>query len=231
MARILVVEDDTEINTAFQLALGQRGHRATGVRLGSEGVKTALGSDPPELLILDLMLPDIDGLEVCRRIREHSMLPIIMMTARGEDADVILGLEAGADDYVVKPVEPALLETRIRAVLRRTTPDTNRPGTTDVLTSGSLSIDRTALKVTKGGEDVPLSPTELRLFLQFSDRPGVVLSREQLLRTVWGIEYLLESRMVDATIQRLRGKIEDDASQPRHIVTIRGFGYRFDRQP
>lgn len=229
MAKILIVEDSPEINAAFRLALAQRGHSVEGVFLGAEGVARAVGENPPELLILDLMLPDLDGLQVCRLIRQSSQLPIIMMTARGDDVDVILGLEAGADDYVVKPVEPAILEARIRAVLRRGAAELseNEP---DVVLNHSLRIDRDALQVSKDGQELALSPTEIRLLLELSRHPGQVRSREQLLQAVWGVEYLLESRMVDASIQRLRSKIEDDPAHPQIVVTVRGFGYRFDQQ-
>lgn len=227
MAKILIVEDDPDINAAFRLALSQRGHSVEGSYLGAEGEAAARSENPPELLILDLMLPDLDGVQICRMIRQYSTVPIIMMTARGDDADIVLGLEAGADDYVVKPVEPAILDARIRAVLRRGTvePVVEKP---DVETHGPLRIDRDALQVSKNGELLQLSPTEIRLLLELSRHPGQVQSREQLLRSVWGTEYLLESRMVDASIQRLRSKIEDKPSHPEMIVTVRGFGYRFD---
>lgn len=228
MAKLLIIEDDPGINAAFRLALGQRGHNVDGCYLGIEGAAEAVQvSNPPDLVILDLMLPDIDGIQVCRLIRQQSAVPIIMMTARGDDIDVVLGLEAGADDYVVKPIEPAILDARIRAVLRRSNFDqvTERP---DVLVSGALCFDRDSLVLRKDGRPVQLSPTEIRLLLELSRHPGQVQSREQLLRSVWGTDYLLESRMVDASIQRLRSKIEDEPASPEMIVTVRGFGYRFD---
>lgn len=227
MAKILIVEDDPDINAAFRLALSQRGHSVDGRFLGAEGEAAARSDNPPDLLILDLMLPDLDGVQICRMIRQYSTVPIIMMTARGDDSDVVLGLEAGADDYVVKPVEPAILDARIRAVLRRGTvePVPEQPA---IEKFGSLRIDRDALQVSKNGEPLQLSPTEIRLLLELSKHPGQVQSREQLLRSVWGTEYLLESRMVDASVQRLRSKIEDQPSRPEIIVTVRGFGYRFD---
>lgn len=229
MARLLIVEDDPDINAAFRLALSQRGHSVDGCYLGSEGVSAVLGKNPPELVILDLMLPDIDGIEVCRLIRRSSTVPIIVMTARSDDMDVVLGLEAGADDYVLKPIEPAILDARIRAVLRRGTGIAGVE-TPNVFTSGSLSVDRDAMVVRKNGELVQLTPTEIRLLLELSRHPGQVQSREQLLNNVWGTDYLFESRMVDASIQRLRSKIEDDPTRPKMVVTVRGFGYRFDRQ-
>ncbi|GAA4659433.1 response regulator transcription factor [Arthrobacter cryoconiti] len=229
MARLLIVEDDPDINAAFRLALSQRGHSVDGCYLGGEGVSAVLGKNPPDLVILDLMLPDIDGIEVCRLIRRSSTVPIIVMTARGDDMDVVLGLEAGADDYVLKPIEPAILDARIRAVLRRGTGVVGME-MPNVFTSGSLSVDRDAMVVRKNSELVQLTPTEIRLLLELSRHPGQVQSREQLLNNVWGTDYLFESRMVDASIQRLRSKIEDDPTRPKMVVTVRGFGYRFDRQ-
>lgn len=228
MARILLVEDDPDINAAFRLALSQRGHSVQGCFLGSDGVALATAEPAPELMVLDLMLPDIDGREVCRRVRENSNIPIIMMTARGDDADVVLGLESGADDYVVKPVEPYLLDARIRALLRRSTPPTAPVGGGESVSSGTLVLDRKSLVATKAGVMVALTATETRLLLELSNHPGQVLSRIQLLRQVWGTDYLNESRIVDACIQRLRSKIEDEPAHPKIIATVRGFGYRFD---
>ncbi|MBP2412433.1 DNA-binding response OmpR family regulator [Arthrobacter stackebrandtii] len=228
MARILLVEDDPDINAAFRLALAQRGHSVHGVFLGHDGVSLATADPAPELVVLDLMLPDLDGREVCRRIREVSTIPIIMMTARGDDADVVLGLESGADDYVVKPVEPYLLDARIRALLRRSSLPAAPVGGGDVAASGTLVLDRKSLVTTKNGETVPLTATETRLLLELSNHRGQVRSRVQLLREVWGTDYLNESRIVDACIQRLRSKIEDEPAQPKIIATVRGFGYRFD---
>ena len=228
MAGIVLVEDDPDINAAFRLALSQRGHKVQGCYLGADGVALATADPAPDLVVLDLMLPDIDGRDVCRRIREVSTIPIIMMTARGDDADVVLGLESGADDYVVKPVEPYLLDARIRALLRRSALSAATTRKDDVVASGDLRLDRQALVVTKGGQVLALTPTEIRLLVELSNHPGQVRSRTQLLDSVWGTDYLNESRMVDASIQRLRSKIEDDPAHPRFIATVRGFGYRFD---
>lgn len=228
MAWILLVEDDPDINTAFRLALTQRGHSVQGVFLGRDGVSLATAVPAPDLVVLDLMLPDLDGREVCRRIRDVSAIPIIMMTARGDDADVVLGLESGADDYVVKPVEPYLPDARIRALLRRSALPAAPLGGSDIAVSGAVVVDRKSLVTTKNGEAVPLTATETRLLLELSSHPGQVRSRVQLLREVWGTDYLNESRIVDACIQRLRSKIEDEPGQPTIIATVRGFGYRFD---
>ncbi|MHA7268567.1 winged helix-turn-helix domain-containing protein [Arthrobacter sp. HLT1-20] len=228
MASILLVEDDPDINAAFRLALSQRGHSVVGCYLGREGVALATAVPAPGLVVLDLMLPDLDGREVCRQIRAVSQVPIIMMTARGDDADVVLGLESGADDYVVKPVEPYLLDARIRALLRRSSLPAAPVGESDVVSSGALRLDRKSLVATIYGEAVPLTATETRLLLELSNHPGQVRSRVQLLREVWGTDYLNESRIVDACIQRLRSKVEADPADPKIIATVRGFGYRFD---
>jgi two-component system response regulator MtrA len=168
------------------------------------------------------MLPGLDGFEVCRRLRRGSDIPVIMLTARGDDLDIVGGLEAGADDYVVKPVEPRVLDARIRAVIRRTA-----RADSPAETYGELMIDRGSLIVRRAGQDVLVTPTELRLLLVLSGSPRQVFSREQLLDLVWEHDYLGDSRLVDACVQRLRAKIETDTSEPRYIQTVRGFGYRF----
>jgi DNA-binding response OmpR family regulator len=187
-----------------------------------------------DVVVLDVMLPGLDGFEVCRRLRRGSDIPVIMLTARGDDLDIVGGLEAGADDYVVKPVEPRVLDARIRAVIRRTArteppakPANSTKPADPAETYGDLMIDRGSLIVRRGGRDVSLTPTELRLLLVLSGAPRQVFSREQLLGLVWEHDYLGDSRLVDACVQRLRAKIEADTSQPRYIQTVRGFGYRF----
>jgi DNA-binding response OmpR family regulator len=220
-ARILLVEDDPAVREGMSLGLRHQGHDVFVVASGEEALENA-GPPGPDVVILDLMLPGIDGLETCRRLRARSGVPIIMLTAKGDDADVVAGLEAGADDYVVKPVQPRVLEARIHAVLRRIAPT---PSTAEIY--GDLVIDRHSLSVTKAGRDVALTPTELRLLLVLSESKGQVLSRDQLLRLVWEHDYLGDSRLVDACVQRLRGKIEDQPADPRYVQTVRGFGYRF----
>ncbi|MFD0686774.1 response regulator transcription factor [Actinomadura fibrosa] len=221
MVSILLVEDDPSARTALELALTRLGHRVTSRATGEDGLE-ALRARRPEIAILDVMLPGIDGIEVCRRIRREDALPVILLTARGDDLDVVLGLEAGADDYVVKPVEPRVLDARIRAVLRRAdqTP-------LDRSVYGDLVIDRTSLKVTKAGADLRLTPTELRLLLELTRRAGHALTRQHLLSAVWEHTYPGDSRLVDACVQRVRAKIEDEPAEPRLIETVRGFGYRF----
>ncbi|GAA4098531.1 MULTISPECIES: response regulator transcription factor [Actinomadura] len=221
MASILFVEDDPSARAALELALTRQGHRVTSRATGEEGLET-LRARRPEIAVLDVMLPGLDGIEVCRRIRRDDTLPVILLTARGDDLDVVLGLEAGADDYVVKPVEPRVLDARIRAVLRRAE---NAPA--DRVAYGDLVIDRLALKVTRGGRDVRLTPTELRLLLELTRRPRQTLTRRHLLAAVWEHTYPGDSRLVDACVQRVRAKIEDEPAEPRLIETVRGFGYRF----
>ncbi|WP_200827203.1 response regulator [Thermomonospora echinospora] len=221
MATILLVEDDPSARAALDLALSRLGHGVISQTTGEEALQT-LRARRPEIAVLDVMLPGLDGIELCRRIRRDDALPVILLTARGDDLDVVLGLEAGADDYVVKPVEPRVLDARIRAVLRRAE---NTPA--DRTSHGDLVIDRAALKVTKGGRDLRLTPTELRLLLELARRPGRALTRRHLLAAVWEHAYPGDSRLVDACVQRIRAKIEDEPSEPRLIETVRGFGYRF----
>ncbi|WP_410592148.1 response regulator [Amycolatopsis sp. lyj-23] len=228
MAEVLVVEDDAAVREGLQLALRRQGHVVHTAESGELGIE-ALVQHRPELVVLDLMLPGMDGFETCRRMRAAGPVPIIMLTARSDDFDVVAGLEAGADDYVAKPVEPRVLDARIRAVLRRATGE--RPGeqTAAEERHGDLVIDRAALEVTKRGTPVSLTPTELKLLLELSRTPGQVYSRQQILSAVWDHDYLGDSRLVDACVQRLRAKIEDVPAKPEHVQTVRGFGYRFGR--
>jgi len=221
MTEVLLVEDDPAARQGLELALRRLGY---GVRPAGTGEAAlhALGEGAADVVVLDVMLPGLDGFEVCRRLRRSSDVPVIMLTARSDDFDIVGGLEAGADDYVVKPVEPRVLDARIRAVLRRLA----RAGS-PAETYGELVIDRASLIVRRGGREVSLTPIELRLLLVLSGSPRQVFSREQLLDLVWEHDYLGDSRLVDACVQRLRAKIETDTAEPRYIQTVRGFGYRF----
>jgi DNA-binding response OmpR family regulator len=221
MSTVLLVEDDPAARQGLELALSRLGYGVRAAATG-EAALDGLGQGPVDVVVLDLMLPGVDGFEVCRRLRRVSNVPVIMLTARGDDFDIVAGLEAGADDYVVKPAEPRVLDARIRAVLRRLA----RAGS-PAETWGDLVIDRESLIVLRAGQPVPLTPTELRLLLVLSGSSRQVFSREQLLDLVWEHGYLGDSRLVDACVQRLRAKIEADTSEPHYIQTVRGFGYRF----
>jgi DNA-binding response OmpR family regulator len=221
MATVLLVEDDPAARQGLELALRRLGYEVCLAETGEAALDGFSGA-VMDVVVLDVMLPDVDGFEVCRRLRRDSDVPVIMLTARGDDFDIVAGLEAGADDYVVKPVQPRVLDARIRAVLRRTARATTPPET-----YGELVIDRGSLTVLLRGREISLTPTELRLLLVLSGSPRQVLSREQLLDLVWEHDYLGDSRLVDACVQRLRAKIETDTSEPRYIQTVRGFGYRF----
>jgi len=221
MTEVLLVEDDPAARQGLELALRRLGYGVRPAGTGEDALH-ALGEGAADVVVLDVMLPGLDGFEVCRRLRRSSDIPVIMLTARSDDFDIVGGLEAGADDYVVKPVEPRVLDARIRAVLRRMA----RAGA-PAETYGELVIDRASLIVRRNGREVSLTPIELRLLLVLSGSPRQVFSREQLLGLVWEHDYLGDSRLVDACVQRLRAKIEADTSEPRYIQTVRGFGYRF----
>ncbi|HEV2343519.1 MAG TPA: response regulator transcription factor [Actinocrinis sp.] len=225
MPSLLLVEDDPSIRMAIELALTRQGHQVATAATGEEALEL-WQTQRPELVVLDVMLPGLDGFEVCRRIRRTDQVPIILLTARSDDIDVVVGLESGADDYVVKPVQPRVLDARIRAVLRRQGNGVADIGDTAVF--GDLVIDRAAMTVTRGGVPISLTPTELKLLVELSRRPGQALSRQQLLRLVWDHDYLGDSRLVDACVQRLRAKVELVPSDPRLIRTVRGIGYRLD---
>ncbi|MFE7337561.1 response regulator [Streptomyces griseus] len=225
MPRVLLVEDDPSVREGVELGLRRRGHEVLATATGETGLQ-ALHTFRPDLLLLDLMLPAMDGVQVCLRVRETSQLPIIMLTALGDGLDIVVGLDAGADDYIVKPARTAVIEARIRAVLRRL----ERPAADArpaVEHHGELDIDRAGHTVLKAGEPVALAPSELKLLLYLSATPHQVFSRQRLLEAVWEHTYHSDVRLVDACVRRLRIKIEDPARTPRYIQTLRGFGYRF----
>jgi two-component system response regulator MtrA len=222
--RVLLVEDDASIREVASMGLTQAGYRVTTAADGREGLTRAL-RDPFDVVVLDVMLPSLDGFEVCREIRRASQVPIVMLTARTDTVDVVVGLESGADDYVTKPFEMAELVARIRAVLRRS----QAPPEEAVIRVGPLEIDPAGYAVHKGGSPVELTATEFRLLLEMARRPGQVFTREMLLERVWNYDYLGDSRMVDVAVQRLRAKVEDDPSHPQLIRTVRGVGYRLER--
>lgn len=225
VATILLVEDDAGIRAALSLALEDEGYVMLQAPNGRSGLDLARDKQP-DLVLLDLRLPDLSGFEVCREIRQRSNVPIIMVTAQTDTHDLVAGLEAGADDYVTKPVNSKELAARIRAALRRLVRDATGPFS-EVTRFGDIEVHREAGIVRKSGVEVPLTKTEFRLLVEFIDHPNMVLSRDQLLEQVWGYEYLGDSRLVDAHIRRLRVKIEDSPNDPRYITTSRGMGYRF----
>ena len=221
--RLLLVEDDLSIREIATLGLEQAGFRVTATGDGRDALLRFRHS-PFDLVVLDIMLPSLDGLEVCREIRRESQSPIVMLSARAELHDVVVGLELGADDYVTKPFELPELVARIKAVLRRST-GSPADGTIAI---DDLEIDAGSFTVRRGGEEIPLTATEFRLLLELARRPKQVFTRELLLELVWNYDYLGDSRLVDVAVQRLRGKIEADPKEPTLIRTVRGVGYRLD---
>jgi two-component system, OmpR family, response regulator MtrA len=219
---VLVVEDDPSIREVTTLGLEQAGFEVTSSGDGREGL-VQFRQGAFDLVLLDVMLPSLDGFEVLREIRHDSRTPVVMLTARSDLHDVIVGLELGADDYVTKPFELPELVARIRAVLRRSA---GEPGDAVIHVDG-LEIDPAGFIVRRGEEELELTATEFKLLLELAKRPKQVFTRELLLELVWNYDYLGDSRLVDAAIQRLRAKIEDDPSEPKLIRTVRGVGYRF----
>ena len=221
-ARILLVEDDPSIREVTAIGLGAAGFEVVTAADGVEGLDRFRG-EPFDLVLLDVMLPRLDGYEVCRQIRRTSTVPVLMLTARADTMDVVVGLEAGADDYVRKPFEVPELIARIRAALRRAG---SGVGESSDLRLGPLAIDVAGRTVTRDGGDIPLTRTEFDLLLELVRHAGQVLSRDALLDRVWGYDYLGDSRLVDVAIQRLRSKVEADPASPELIQTVRGAGYK-----
>ena len=226
MFTLLFIEDDEAIRTALRLVLEDEGYEVAVAGDGETGI-SMFGQINPDLVLLDLRLPDISGFEVCRAIRRTSITPVIMVTAQTDTSDLVNGFDAGADDYVTKPVVPKELSARIRAALRRTqTVEPSRSNAKSLSKIGDVEIDRVLSVVRKNGVEIALTKTEFRLLVEFADHPGMVLSRDQLLERVWGYEYLGDSRLVDAHVHRLRVKVETQPEEPTMIVTVRGMGYR-----
>ncbi|GAA3380076.1 two-component system response regulator CseB [Streptomyces racemochromogenes] len=229
---VLFVEDDDVIREATTLALERDGFAVTAMPDGLSGLES-FRANRPDIALLDVMVPGMDGVSLCRRIRDESTVPVIMLSARADSIDVVLGLEAGADDYVTKPFDGSVLVARIRAVLRRFGhaggPQNGANGSADadgsdergVLSFGDLEVDTEGMEVRRAGAPVALTPTEMRLLLEFSSAPGTVLSRDRLLERVWDYDWGGDTRVVDVHVQRLRTKIGQD-----RIETVRGFGYK-----
>ena len=219
-ARILVVDDDTALAEMIGIVLRTEGFEPFFSADGSDAVD-AFRRTQPDLVLLDLMLPGIDGIEVCARIREESGVPIIMLTAKSDTADVVKGLESGADDYVVKPFNPKELVARIRTRLR---PTGDSP--TELLQVGDIVLDIAGHEVRRGDERINLTPLEFELLLALALKPQQVFTREMLLEQVWGYHYKADTRLVNVHVQRLRAKVEHDPDNPRIVMTVRGVGYR-----
>ena len=218
--RVLVVDDDLALAEMLGFVLRTVGLEVSHVADGS-GALAAFRESRPDLVLLDVMLPGIDGLEVCRRIRAESGVPIVMLTARTDTVDVVVGLESGADDYVVKPFKPQELIARVRARLRR-----DNEVEPERLTIGDLSIDVAGHSVKRGDESLNLTPLEFDLLVALARKPWQVFTREVLLEQVWGYRHAGDTRLVNVHVQRLRSKIEKDPEKPEIVVTVRGVGYR-----
>ncbi len=221
--KILTVEDDERIRQAVKLALEDEGWIVTEADTGEAALEVFRQSQA-DVVLIDIMLPGIDGFEVCRSIRRISDVPVIMVTARDDTHDVVAGLEAGADDYLTKPFAPKELSARIRALLRRSRAQAN--ATVDRIRIGNLEISPDEGLVLKDGDELQLTKTEFKLLVELATQPGKVFSREVLLERVWGYDYFGDGRLVDVHVRRLRTKVEVDPANPRHVVTSRGLGYK-----
>ena len=221
MTLIMVVDDDQDLAEMLGIVLTSSGFDVDLVSRGDE-VLEVFRNNPPDLVLLDVMLPGIDGIEVCRLIRKESMVPIVMLSAKGETQDIVRGLEAGADDYMQKPFrDKAELIARIRTRLRRTNSDV-----TGLLTIGDISIDVTAHEVHRGSTLIALTRLEFDLLVALAKEPGRVFTRDALLGEVWGYRHSTDTRLVNVHVQRLRSKIEHDAERPEIVMTVRGVGYK-----
>lgn len=214
----MVVDDDQDLAEMLSIVLTGAGMKVELVNRG-DLVIDRFNASPPDLVLLDVMLPGIDGIEVCKIIREQSMVPIVMLTAKGDTYDVVMGLEAGADDYMVKPFKPQELVARINTRLRRVT----KVGTLSIC---DLVIDQMEHKVLKGDREIALTRLEFDLLVALAKEPGRVFTRETLLNEVWGYQHAADTRLVNVHVQRLRSKIESDADNPEYVLTVRGVGYK-----
>ena len=230
--KILIIEDEQNINDILAFKFEKEGYKTISAFDGIKGLEMAL-SENPDIILLDVMLPGMDGFEVCRRVRDRSNVPIIMLTAREDEVDKVLGLELGADDYITKPYSARELTARVRANLRRSAyevpPQAAAGADINTVVSGDLTINIERYEVTKNGETVDITLREFELLKFLATQPDKIFSREKLLENVWGYEYYGDVRTVDVTVRRLREKIEDDPSMPKYIITKRGVGYYFNK--
>jgi len=220
---VLVVDDEPTLVATLKYNLEREGYRVLTATDGESALALAR-SRRPDLLILDLMLPVMDGLEVCRALRREMSLPILMLTAKGDEVDKVVGLELGADDYVTKPFGMRELLARVRALLRRSEPTADA----ETIATGDLEIDLKRREARRAGKTLELKPKEMELLLFFVRNRGRAFTREQLLRDVWGYDFLGDSRTVDVHVRWLRQKIEDEPAKPVRLITVRGVGYRFE---
>lgn len=227
MTSLLLIEDDDDVRFALRLALEDEGYSVDVAADGRAGLARFAEAEPDAVLV-DLRLPDISGFDVCRELRRRSLVPIIIVTAQDDTHDLVAGLEAGADDYVTKPVVAKALSARIRAVLRRVAlhEREDEGGSSAPPRFGTVEVRAEEGVVLRNGHPVPLTKTEFLLMCEFAAHPNLVLSRDQLLERVWGYAYLGDGRLVDAHIRRLRTKVEDDPDNPQLIHTVRGLGYK-----
>lgn len=227
---VLIIEDDPHIVDILKFNFIKEGYNVLVATDGASGLSLAL-EENPDLILLDVMLPKMDGFEVCRKIREKSSTPIIMLTAREEEVDKVLGLELGADDYITKPFSIRELTARVKANLRRMSIDSTQTpqNPANTIVSGDLVINIERYEVQKRGKVIDITLREFELLKFLAQQPDKIFSRENLLENVWGYEYYGDVRTVDVTVRRLREKIEDDAGMPRYIVTKRGVGYYFNK--
>jgi DNA-binding response OmpR family regulator len=224
-ARVLIVEDDEATRYALSRALGAEGFDVESASDGEAGLAAARAAPGPDLVVLDWTLPKLSGIDVCRTLRAESPVPIIMLTAKEAEVDRVLGLELGADDYVVKPFSIKELVSRVRALLRRQQLDRRGTG---VVRVGGLTLDAAAHRVAVDDAPVHLTPTELRLLALLASRPGEAFSRAEIMRHLWRSDFVADSRTVDVHVRNLRRKIERDAKSPERLVSVRGYGYKLE---
>jgi len=220
MTLIMVVDDDQDLAEMLGIVLTGSGFEVDLVNAGDQ-VMNIFNSHEPDLVLLDVMLPGMSGIEVCKLIRDKSMVPIVMLTAKGDSYDVVKGLEAGADDYVVKPFNPSELVARIKVRLRRSSSESST-----TLRIGDIVIDQVAHTIIRNGKTIPLTRLEFDLLVALAKEPGRVFTRDALLSEVWGYQHAADTRLVNVHVQRLRAKVEEDADNPQIVLTVRGVGYK-----